>query len=86
MDNVIKTICDAIQMEAAAVKRYTDSISAVSSQEDNKGIKSTFAINRMNAVEHIQNLTIELSKQISNDRLTAELLSELIGGEEDEQS
>lgn len=61
MDEVIKTICNALQEEAEAVKSNTDRLSVLASH----GIETSaraIAKNRLDAVEHIQNLTIELTK------------------------
>lgn len=79
MNDVIKSLCQALQEEAEAVKGYTDKISSTPENEATKGALTTFAINRLDAVEHIQNLTLQLTKLMSNG------ISTETGGEDNEQ-
>ena len=61
MDELIKTICQALIEEAEAVKNYTEGIRLARDSDSQK----VFALNRLDAVEHIQNLTLELTRQVS---------------------
>jgi len=82
MQDTIKNICNAIQTEAEAVKGYTDKITYPALDRNNVGVLATFIRNQLDAVEHLQNLTVELTKLVSEDIK----LAELIGGGENEQS
>lgn len=73
MDEAIKNICQALKEEAEAIIRDTDSISAVSktegadaSQADSRAAAvQTLALIRLDEVEHIQRLCIELTMLVS---------------------
>ena len=82
MQDTIKNICNALQMEAETVKSYTDKIKFNPTEMDNIGVIATFIKNQLDAVAHIQNLTIELTNLMSEEKM----LTGLTGGEEDEQS
>lgn len=60
MDAIIKNICEALQQEAEVIKSYTDLVTLAA---DGDSLR-TFEINRMDAVEHIQNMTLELTKYV----------------------
>ena len=81
MDEVIKNICNALKEEAEAVISYTDKISATSAVEGMDATVQALALIRLDEVEHIQNLTIELTKMISNDALSASFVDEEVGDE-----
>lgn len=81
MDGVIKNICNALKEEAEAVISYTDKISATSAVEGMDATVQALALIRLDEVEHIQNLTIELTKMISNDALSASFVDEEVGDE-----
>ena len=82
MQDTIKNICNAIQMEAEAVKGYTDKIRISPIDSNNLGVMATFLKNQMDAVEHMQNLILELTTLMSDEKL----LASSIGGEGNEQS
>ncbi len=65
MDEVIKNICNALKEEAEAVISYTDKISSTATIEGIGATVQVFDLIRLNRVEHIQNLTIELTKMMS---------------------
>lgn len=81
MDGVIKNIRNALKEEAEAVSSYTDKISATSAVEGMDATVQALALIRLDEVEHIQNLTIELTKMISNDALSASFVDEEVGDE-----
>lgn len=81
MDEVIKNICQALKEEAEAVISYTDKISCTSEIEGMEAVSMQFAKIRLDEVEHIQNLAIELTRLMVTD---AEPAAES-GGEESEQ-
>lgn len=76
MDETIKNICAALKEEAEAVIGYTDKIIATTQSEGMESATQRFEMIRLDEVEHIQNLTLELTK----------LMSETVadGGEGDE--
>lgn len=80
MDEAIKNICQALKEEAEAVISYTDKISA-SEQTGNTGeTVQTLAMIRLDEVEHIQNLCIELTKIISGSKKKVYGESEVLHG------
>lgn len=81
MDEAIKNICQALKEEADAVISYTDKISSTSEAEGMEPVTMQFASIRLDEVEHIQNLAIELTRLMMTD---PEPAAEP-GGEEDEQ-
>ena len=66
MDEVIKNICTALKEEAEAVISYTDKISASASTEGGSGSTQVMENIRLDEVEHIQNLTLELTKLMTS--------------------
>ncbi|GFI29866.1 hypothetical protein V1224_07700 [Lachnospiraceae bacterium JLR.KK008] len=84
MDEVIKNICNALKEEAEAVISYTDKISSTSAVEGMDATVQALALIRLDEVEHIQNLTIELTKMMSTGALSASSMGEG-EGEENEQ-
>lgn len=84
MDEVIKNICNALKEEAEAVINYTDRISSTSAVEGMDATVQMLALNRLDEVEHIQNLTLELTKMMSAGALSAKTMGEK-EGEENEQ-
>lgn len=81
MDEAIKNICQALKEEADAVISYTDKISSTSKAEGMESVAMQFASIRLDEVEHIQNLAIELTRLMMTDPEPAVEP----GGEEDEQ-
>lgn len=65
MDEAIKNICQALKEEADAVISYTDKIAATEQTGNMEETVQTLAMIRLDEVEHIQNLCIELTKIIS---------------------
>lgn len=84
MDEVIKNICNALREEAEAVSSYTDKISSISDVEGMDATVQALALIRLDEVEHIQNLTIELTKMMSTGALSASSMGDG-EGEENEQ-
>ena len=76
MDEVIKNICNALKEEAEAVISYTDQISSTSAVEGMDATVLALALIRLDEVEHIQNLTIELTKMMSTGALSASSMGE----------
>ena len=62
MDELIKTICQALKVEAEAVRNYTVGISAANNSDRGEDVVKTLTLNRMDSMEHIQNLTVQLTK------------------------
>lgn len=62
MDEIIKTICQSLKEEAEAVISYTEKIAAIATVEG--GNKTAHAMEkiRLDEIEHIQNLCLELTK------------------------
>ena len=67
MDDIIKTICEALIEKAEAVMKNTDRITDTMEFHGPVEVVKTFSLNRLDEVEHIQNLTLELTKVISSD-------------------
>lgn len=61
MDEVIRNICEALKEEAELVKSYTDKLKSTPQIAGAEGAYRTLAISRLDAVEQIQNLTLELT-------------------------
>lgn len=81
MDEVIKSICNSLKEEAEAVSEYTDRISKASHVEGFGATVELFEKTRLDEVEHMQNLVIELTKIMSTGALSAALMNE--GNEEE---
>ena len=79
MDEVIKNICNALKEEAEAVISYTDKISSTSAVEGMDATVQALALIRLDEVEHIQNLTIELTKMMSTGALSASSMAKKEG-------
>lgn len=71
MDEAIKNICQALKEEADAVISYTDKISSTSEIEGMDATAMQFAKIRLDEVEHIQNLTLELTKLMASGAMSA---------------
>lgn len=65
MNETIKNICNALKEEAEAVISYTDKISSTSKAEGMEATVQTLEMIRLDEVEHIQNLTLELTRLMS---------------------
>ena len=81
MDEAIKNICQALKAEADAVISYTDKVSCTSEIEGMEAVTMQFAKIRLDEVEHIQNLTLELTRLMASGAVPADEP----GGEEGEQ-
>ncbi|MFR1711282.1 MAG: hypothetical protein ACLSWE_03825 [[Clostridium] symbiosum] len=81
MDVVIKNICQALKEEAEAIISYTDKIRCTSEVNGAEAVVMQLAKIRLDEVEHIQNLTLELTRLMMTD---TEPAAES-GGEESEQ-
>lgn len=66
MDEVIKNICQALKEEAEAVISYTDKIMAATSTEGTADIMQVFEAIRLDEMEHIQNLCLELTRLVAD--------------------
>lgn len=62
MNDTIKTICQALKQEAEAVISYTDRIALLAAVAETKSSMICFEKARLDCVEHIQNLCLELTK------------------------
>lgn len=65
MENAVKAICQALAEEAGLVISHTDKIAALGSSEA-RTTAQAFDGMRLDAVEHIQNLTLELTRLITS--------------------
>ena len=65
MDEVIKNICQALKEEADAVISYTDKIAAAEKTEGMEETSKVLSVIRLDEVEHIQNLTLEITKLLA---------------------
>ena len=65
MDAVIKNICQALKEEAEAVIESTDRINEIVDTGKHGSVAAIFALNRLDRVSHIQNLTLELTNLLS---------------------
>ena len=65
MDAVIKNICQALKEEAEAVIESTDRINEIIDTGKHGSVAAIFALNRLDRVGHIQNLTLELTNLLS---------------------
>lgn len=64
MENAVKAICQALAEEAGLVISHTDKIAALGSSGAKTTAQKLDAM-RLDAVEHIQNLTLELTRVIT---------------------
>lgn len=69
MDEVIKNICQALKEEADAVISYTDKIYSTNLTEEAADTSQVLEKIRLDEVEHIQNLTLELTKLMTGGAL-----------------
>ena len=67
MDELIKSLCEALIEEAEAVMKNTDRITTTLGKNGPVEAVQTFAINRLDAVEHIQNLTVRLTNVLAEN-------------------
>lgn len=81
MDEEVKNICQLLKEESEAVSSYTERISEISGREGMEAVVQTLEMIRLDEVEHIQNLTIELTKLMSSGTVPAAAA----GGGTDEQ-
>lgn len=64
MENAVKAICQALVEEAGLVIGHTDKIAALGSS-DARATAQVIDGMRLDAVEHIQNLTLELTRLLT---------------------
>ena len=67
MGEAIKEICVALKEEAEAVISYNDKIAALANNEATKDTAETLLDIMLDEVEHIQKLTLELTKIATSD-------------------
>ena len=77
MENAVKAICQALIEEAGLVISHTDKIAALGSSDARTTAQAIGGM-RLDAVEHIQNLTLELTRLITSGEEPGEAKS---GGE-----
>lgn len=65
MNEVIKNICQALKEEADAVISYTDKMESTLEVDGAQSTAQRFEVIRMDEVEHIQNLCLELTKLVA---------------------
>ena len=65
MENAVKAICQALIEEAGIVISHTDKIAALGSSEARTTAQTIDGM-RLDAEEHIQNLTLELTRVIAS--------------------
>lgn len=65
MENAVKAICQALVEEAGLVISHTDKIAALGSNDARATAQAIDGM-RLDAVEHIQNLTLELTRLITS--------------------
>lgn len=68
MDTAIKNICEALKEEADAVIKSTDSINEIVNTGKHGSIAAMFALNRLDRISYIQQLTLELTNLMSNEQ------------------
>lgn len=66
MNETIKNICQALKEEADAVISYTDKIADTSQVEGTDATVQTFEKIRLDELEHIQHLTLELTRLLTS--------------------
>jgi len=67
MDDIIVTICEALIAKAEAVIANTRRMELTTEKHGSIECVKTFAVNRLEEVGHIQNLTLDLTNAISAD-------------------
>ena len=72
MDKIIKTLCQSLIKEADAVITCTEGLKLAFSTAGAEEAERTFALNRLDAVEHIQNLTITLTTLLSGSTVKSD--------------
>jgi hypothetical protein len=65
MDEAIKSLCAALKEEAEAVISYTDKITSVVSGKSADDTAGVFEAIRLDEIEHIQKLCIELTRLVT---------------------
>ena len=66
MDNAIKSVCETLKEEAEAVISYTEKITDLGSDESTKDTAQKLEEIRLDEVEHIQKLCLELTKILTS--------------------
>lgn len=72
MDDTISSLCSAIQCEAASVQQYGERIMTAKRYETTKRSAETFEKLRLDHVEHLQELCVELTRIATTATPTAE--------------
>ena len=76
MDDLIKNLCRSIIEEAQAVITNTDRVSETFNNADNTEASAeafrAFSVNRLDSIEHIQNLTIALTRVATGEHNNAD--------------
>lgn len=72
MDEAIKSLCKAIQGETRAIQGYTDHITVAIQYEMTEKTADVYEKLRLDHVEHLQSLCIELTRLVSAVTLTPE--------------
>lgn len=65
MDEAIKSLCEVIQGETMAIQGYTDRITVAIQHEMTEKTADVYEKLRLDHVEHLQTLCIELTRLIS---------------------
>jgi hypothetical protein len=64
MDELIKMVCQALKEEAEAVISYCEKIESTSDIDNSADTARVFEKIRLDEVEHIQNLTLQLTNLV----------------------
>lgn len=67
MNESIKTICQLLKEEAEAIISYTEKISALDQMEGMESTKQELDMIRLDEVEHVQKLTLELTRLVMDN-------------------
>lgn len=67
MDEIIKTLCESLKKEAGTVLTCTEGMRISKDVPGAEDAERTFTLNRLDAVDHIQNLTLVLTKLLTGE-------------------
>ena len=79
IEHTIKSICEALKEEAEAISSYTEKLSALAQVREAESTRKELDLIRLDEVEHVQKLTLELTRLMMNGAPPTES-----GGEENE--
>lgn len=79
MNESIKIICQLLKEEADAIISYTEKLSVLDQAKEAESTMKELSLIRLDEVEHVQKLTLELTRLMMNDAPPIES-----GGEENE--